>query len=148
MKKFIVYRLLSFIGILVSILASYASNAQSLDSTLARYADHFQPERTYLHYDKASYYPGETIWFKAYLMEGLYPSEGSKTLYVDWVADNGNVLFHTVSPIVNAGTNGQIEIPSSYRGNFIHVRAYTKWMLNFDSSFLYNKDIRILRKDN
>jgi hypothetical protein len=43
-------------------------------------------------------------------------------------------------------TNGQFEVPAAYNGNFIHVRAYTKWMLNFDTSFLYRKNIRILGK--
>jgi len=100
----------------------------------------------YLQYDKSSYLAGETIWFKAYLLEGIYPVEGSKTLYTDWVGDNGTVFYHSVSPIVSGITNGQFEIPASYKGNFIHVRSYTKWMLNFDSAFIYQKDIRIINK--
>ncbi len=122
-------------------------HAQKLDSTLAVYADKYQQERMYLHYDKSSYYAGETIWFKAYLMAGILPSPDSKTLYVDWVDDNGKVLSHTVSPVVDATSNGQFDIPASYTGNMVHVRAYTRWMLNFDSSFLYSKDIRILAKN-
>jgi hypothetical protein len=34
-------------------------SAQSIDSTLAIYANQFGQERTYLHYDKATYAPGE-----------------------------------------------------------------------------------------
>lgn len=127
-------------------LAIVQLRAQTIDSTLARYSDQFVQEKTYLHYDKASYYAGETIWFKAYLMAGIYPGDQSKTFYVDWIGDNGTVLNHTVSPLVDGATNGQFEIPLDYKGDFIHVRAYTKWMLNFDTAFLYNKDIRILSK--
>lgn len=126
---------------------SLSSRAQSIDSVLATYAARYQPEKAYLHYDKSSYAPGETIWFKAYFMEGLFSEIKSKTVYIDWIGDNGDVLTHTVSPIVDASTNGQFEIPTTYTGNFIHVRAYTKWMLNFDTAFLYNKRIHILNKN-
>jgi hypothetical protein len=136
-----------FFFAVTAILLGTASHAQSLDSTLAQYAADYQPEKVYLHYDKSSYYAGETIWFKAYLMEGLFPAEKSRTLYVDWITDNGTVLSHMVSPIVDAGTNGQFEVPADYAGDLIHVRAYTKWMLNFDTAFLYSRDIRILPKD-
>ena len=129
------------------LLISFFSNSQTLQSTLEKYGTNYQPEKVYIQYDKSAYYSGETIWFKAYLMEGLVPAEQSKTLYVDWISNNGTVLSHTVSPIVESATNGQFEVPAEYAGNFVHVRAYTKWMLNFDTAFLYDKDIRILSKD-
>ena len=123
-----------------------SAKAQKLDSVLATYAEKYQPEKIYLHYDKDNYYPGETVWFKSYLLEGIFPlaPEGSKTMYVDWVDEKGKVLSHTVSPIIESVSNGQFDIPSDFTGNAIHVRAYTKWMLNFDTAFLYQKDIRIL----
>lgn len=119
-------------------------HSQGIDSVLERYAADFQPEKTWLHFDKSSYYPGETIWFKAYLMETLFPATESKTLYIDWIGENGSLLSHSVAPLVDGTTNGQLEIPSGYTGQFIHVQAYTKWMLNFDTAFLYSRDIRIL----
>ena len=130
--------------LLAGILPFAFAEAQNLDSTLARYSNQYQSEKVYLHYDKTSYYPGETVWFKGYLLEGLIPATGSKTLYIDWITENGTVLHHSVSPVVDAVTNGQFEIPTDFTGNFIHVRAYTKWMLNFDTAFLYNADQRVL----
>ncbi len=56
----------------------------------------------------------------------------------------GKLLLHTISPIQDGTAIGQFEIPEKYKGQYIHVRAYTKWMLNFDSSFLYNKDLKVL----
>ncbi|HEY0356091.1 MAG TPA: hypothetical protein VGC29_07810, partial [Flavisolibacter sp.] len=134
------------VPVLIFAVMALGAASQSLEKNLAQYGDQFQYEKAWLHYDKSSYHPGETIWFKAYLMEDLYPASGSKTFYVDWIAENGSVLHHTVSPIVEGTTNGQFEIPTSYEGSFIHVRAYTKWMLNFDTAFLYSKDIRIISK--
>jgi hypothetical protein len=55
--------------------------------------------------------------------------------------------MHTVRPLADAITNGMFEIPTDYKGKLINVRAYTKWMLNFDSAFIYNKTIPILSKE-
>src|SRR5215208_1549113 len=147
MKKRTVLSLQRFAGLMIFFSFS-AAKAQVLDSTLAVYSTKYQQERTYLHYDKAAYTPGETIWFKAYLMEGIFPADGSKTFYVDWVDEKGGLLYHTSSPITEGGvTNGQFDVPENYTGSFIHVRAYTKWMLNFDTAFLYKKNIRIFSKN-
>lgn len=134
------------IGIfLLSGFTFFYSAAQNIDSTINQYATNYAQERIYLQYDKSTYVPGETLWFKAYLMENIFPAEsGSKTLYTDWTDDKGNVLSHVVSPVQGATTNGQFDIPANYAGKFIHVKAYTKWMLNFDTAFLYEKDILIL----
>lgn len=137
-KKEFVFAILFF-----SCLSAYTQN---IESTIARYANEFGQERTYLQYDKSSYTPGETIWFKAYMMKGVSPSDESKIFYTDWTDEAGNLLLHGVAPIIDAASNGQFDIPPGYTGKFIHVKAYTRWMLNFDSAFLYEKDIRIIDK--
>lgn len=121
------------------------SNAQDFDANLARYGTEFVPERAHIHFDKAAYTPGDTIWFKVYLMEGPFPAELSKTFYIDWTDEKGKVLTRSVSPVFEGTTNGQFTVPADYAGQYIHARGYTRWMLNFDSSFFYNKDIRILQ---
>lgn len=133
----------------MSLLAgSIGAIAQSdLQATLNTYATRFQPERIFIHYDKPSYYPGQTIWFKAYLTEDNLPAT-SKTLYTDWVTEDGKVLHHGVAPLVDGMTNGQFDIPDDFTGKFIQVRAYTKWMLNFDSAFVYTHDLRVLQTAN
>ena len=131
----------------VFLLICVGLQAQNIDATIARYANEYGQERTYLQYDKMAYVPGETIWFKAYLMKAISPADDSKTFYTDWTDEAGNLLLHGVSPVVDATSNGQFDIPADYTGTFIHVRAYTKWMLNFDSAYLYEKDIRIITKN-
>jgi hypothetical protein len=118
--------------------------AQSFEKKLQTYANNFSAERIYLHYDKAAYAPGETIWFKVYMMQTIFPADDSKTVYIDWTDPNGKLLLHTISPVQDGTAVGQFEIPQNYKGQYIHAKAYTKWMLNFDSSFLYNKDLRVL----
>ena len=101
----------------------FASKAQNIDAAIATYADMYSPERAYFHYDKASYAAGDTIWFKAYLMNEIIPADESKNLYIDWIDDKGILMLHAVSPLIDAVTNGQFSIPADYKGRMIHVRA-------------------------
>ena len=118
--------------------------AQNFQKNLETYANKFTTERIYLHYDKSSYAPGETVWFKLYMMQTIFPAEDSKSVYVDWTDQDGKLLEHTISPVQDGTAFGQFKVPDHYKGKFLHVKSYTKWMLNFDSAFLYNKDLRIL----
>lgn len=139
MKKILLLLSLTFMSF------GKAVHSQQLAQTLETYATRFQPEKIYIHFDKASYFAGQTVWFKAYLTEDGLPAT-SKTLYMDWVTEEGKVLHHGVAPVVGGTTNGQFDIPDDFTGKYIQVKAYTKWMLNFDTAFLYSKDIRILQQ--
>ena len=132
---------------LANFFSFFSVKAQNIDAAIAAYAEAYSPERAYIHYDKSAYSAGETIWFRAYLMNEIMPANESKTLYIDWFDDKGKLMLHAVSPLLDAMTNGQFEIPAEYIGKLIYVRVYTKWMLNFDSAFIYNKAIPILTKE-
>lgn len=134
-------------GVLFLIVLTSTLSAQKLDSVLNIYAEKYQPERMYIQFDKSSYTPGDTIWLKAYLVAGITPSEYSKTFYIDFCDANGKVLSHAVYPVVESSAKGSFAIPDTLKSGFIHVLAYTKWMLNFDSAFLYNKDIPVFQKN-
>lgn len=118
-------------------------NAQEIDSVLSVYHDKFQQEKVYLHFDKIVYRNDETVWFKAYLFAGNELSDNSRNLYVDWFDDGGQLIKHTVLPVFASSAKGSFDVPVNYKGTFLHVKAYTQWMLNFDTSFLYHKNIFI-----
>jgi hypothetical protein len=129
------------------LISTSKSFSQNIDSTIEKYANDYSEPKIYLHYDKSSYAPGETIWYAAYLLNGITPADDCRTLYVDWTDDKGKLLEHNIIPVVYATAAGQYDIPAQYSGRFLHVRVYTRWMLNFDSSFLYNKDIRVISQN-
>jgi hypothetical protein len=133
--------------LILCLLCVYASFAQAdkIDSILETHSKLYQPEKAHMHFDKAVYTKSETIWFKGYLFSGTQPSTISKNFYVDFYDGNGLLLKHFVTPIYQSSAKGQFDIPSSFSGGFIHVKAYTKWMLNFDSAFTYTKDIYVLQ---
>lgn len=117
--------------------------AQKVDSILSIYSDNYQQEKVHLHFDKSIYAKGETVWFKAYIMSGIDLSDYSRNFYVDWFDMEGKLIQHTSAPIYESSAKGQFVIPANYTGKMVHAKAYTQWMLNFDTAFLYNKDIRV-----
>ena len=120
-----------------------AVDAQKLDSTLAIYRSDFQTEKVHLHFDKTAYNKGETVWFKAYIVAGENLSDYSRNFFVDWYNNLGELIKHTVHPIFESSARGQFDIPNNYKGEILHVKAYTRWMLNYDTALLYHKDIQI-----
>ena len=122
-------------------------NAQQPDSLLQVYRDNYQFEKLHVHFDKTIYNKGETIWFKTYLFSGEAPSDYSRNFYVDWYDQSGKLLNHTIHPVFESSARGQFNIPQKYSGKSLHMRAYTRWMLNFDTAFLYTRDIVIASND-
>ncbi len=137
--KIILLRVAAFIGLIIY---STTTKAQVIDSMMNVYAQGFPKEKMHIHFDKQQYNPEETVWYKVYIMTGNDLSPLSKNVYVEWYDDAGKLMRQTVAPLFQATAKGSFDIPANYKGNFVHLKAYTRWMLN-DSLFLYEKDIVI-----
>ena len=118
--------------------------SQSIDSSLVIYNNRFPQEKLHIHFDKDTYLPGETVWMKAYLLKGARPSDLSKNIYFDWTDADGRLLLHSISPLKEGVASSYFKIPAWVKNGVIHVKSYTRWMLNFDNDFLFNKDIPVL----
>lgn len=125
------------------LLTGLKSNAQ-YDSLLNILETSYPQEKIYIHYDRPYYNPGETIWFKAYLFAADIPSFISTTMYAELISDNGKILQRKTLPVSGSSAASAFDLPDSISTDILYVRAYTSWMLNFDSSFLYLKPIRIM----
>jgi hypothetical protein len=119
--------------------------AQQIDSMVNVYGERFPQEKIYVHFDKPAYNTGETIWFKSYVFTGITPSRVSRNFYAELLDQSGKVLQQKVLPIYEASSAGHFDLPANLPATVI-FRAYTTWMLNFDTSFLFSKTIRILNK--
>jgi hypothetical protein len=113
---------------------------------LNQFAEEHPQEKVHLHLDKPYYSMGDDVWFKAYVVntDNNELSALSKILYVDFVDERDSVHQTVVVPIDNGLGNGDIKLTDSLftTGNY-HVRAYTRWMQNYSSDFIFNKDIII-----
>lgn len=118
-------------------------NAQQVDSLMEVYDDQYPKEKVHIHFDRTIYNKEETIFYKVYLQMASLPSEVSKNMYVAWFDTSGNLLKQTAAPLFQSTAKGSFDIPANYRGDFIHVKAFTRWMLNDDSAFVFEKNIPI-----
>ncbi|MEO7530236.1 MAG: hypothetical protein ABIS69_02460 [Sediminibacterium sp.] len=119
------------------------AQSQTIERLLASYNQKVPQEKIHIHFDNSLYTPGQTIWCKAYLLKNNEPSDLSKNLYIDWFDEQGKFVDRLIAPIIQAGASGSFTIPKNFAGNHLQVLAYTKWMLNFDSAFLFHKTIPI-----
>jgi hypothetical protein len=137
-------RKLLFLFVVALYFSPLFSSAQIIDSMMKVYAEKYPQEKCYLQFDKKAYSPGDRIWYKAYLFTGFDPSPYSKNFYAELYDAYGNLVLRSVAPIIESTASGNFDLPVSFEGTRVRIRAYTTWMLNFDTSFVYTKDLRII----
>ena len=136
----------SLFSIVLPLLIPVLVHAQKLDSMMNVYATYYPQEKVYVQFDKNLYHSGETMWFKAYIFSGADPSLYSKNFYAELSDPSGAVIQRKVYPISESSTAGNFDLPKNINGRHLHFRGYTTWMSNFDTTFYFEKDIRIYDK--
>ena len=117
--------------------------AQQIDSVMSVYDESFPTEKIHIHFDKSVYNREETIFYKVYILSGNELTTLSKNVYVEWYDTTGRMIKQTVAPLYQSTAKGSFELSADYEGNFIHVKAYTRWMLNDDPAFAYDKELTV-----
>ena len=137
------------------ILCTVNAYAQSSDTIFSRYfryaqnfADSYPREKVSLHLDNASYYLGDTIWFKAYVVtaEQNLPTTISKPLYVELLDQLGNAVERQIIQLTDGEGTGQIILNNTFFTGYYEMRAYTKWMLAFDNPSCFSRVLPVYRK--
>ncbi len=108
----------------------------------------FPQEKVYVHLDNTGYFQGETIWLKAYVLRADLNrwTNMSQVLYVDLVTPSGEVFTTRKLPIRNGMAEGSIALEGFMNSGFYEVRAYTRYMANFDSHTAFSRVIPIFKK--
>ena len=92
-------------------------------------------EKVYIHTDNQCYFVGDTLWYKAYVVraDNLQPTDMSRILYVELLSPDG-LLVERQQIIVASDdyTCGQFCLTDSLYSGYYELRAYTRWMLNFN----------------
>lgn len=96
----------------------------------------------YLHTDKPYYTLGDTLWFKAYLVDrvNLSPSRLSGLLYVELDNDSSQMVRRVSVKVKDGIAWGQISLsPNIFKEGGYSLRAYTNWMQNFGEDYVFNQ---------
>lgn len=101
-------------------------------------------EKIYLHLDKPYYAVGDTIWFKSYLTSHHQLSALSKVVYVEVLNSQDSLMKTSMIPSHEGTGSGSLVLdPLLYKQGNYRIRAYTKYMMNFDPDYFFNKNITI-----
>lgn len=136
-KKHAAIRISTIAAVLWAFLFPTTAKADAIDSLqyLLTHNEQIQ-EKVYLHTDNNCYYVGDTIWYKAYVLnaDNLKPEALSKVLYVELLTPDG-YLVERQRVIIDHHTqsHGQFYLSDSIYSGFYELRAYTRWQLNFNT---------------
>lgn len=92
-----------------SVFERFFANAVTFSKTFPR-------EKVHLHLDNSSYYQGDTIWFKAYVVTATNNqlSNISKPLYVELLDQLGNVLERHIIKLHDGEGEGHIALTNTF----------------------------------
>jgi len=116
-------------------------------------------EKVYLQFDNNGYFQGETIWFKAFVVNATsFARAESGVLYVDLLANDGTLLQHQVLKVIAGQADGCIRLVDEsttqarelrgiqhYPSGFYEVRAYTQYQLNFKNCPLFSRVLPVFK---
>ena len=96
----------------------------------------FPQEKAYLHFDNTGYFRGETMWFSAYVVRTDLGSltDLSRVLYVELLDPTGEVVATRKVRLDGGRGSGSFKLDKLLTSGFYEVRAYTRYMLNWDTS--------------
>ncbi len=125
-----------FLGVLLMVMAQ--GQAKSIDDirrALEQASVTQVQEKVYVHTDNTCYFVGDTLWYKAYVVraDNLMPTDMSRILYVELLTPDG-ILVERQNIIIAPDnyTCGQFVLQDSLYSGYYELRAYTRWMLNFN----------------
>lgn len=137
----------------VDSLMKFAGNIHQFNSI-------FPQEKVYIQFDNTSYYTGETIWFKAFVVNASNLQRAqSKVLYVDLISPSGVLLKQQKLKIVAGQADGSFPLLDgstaqarekrgvmAYPSGFYEVRAYTSFMQNFSEASIFSRVFAVYEK--
>ena len=105
-------------------------------------------EKAYLHTDRLDYAAGDTVWYKAYVVEGKAHTlkSLSQVLYVALLDCRGNSVGLQQVRLQNGTAAGQLALPDSLSQTSYQLVAYTNWMRNEATDFFFRKNIQVWSK--
>lgn len=108
----------------------------------------YTQEKIYVHTNKQTYFNGDTIAFKAYILEAqqLVPDPSSGVVYIELINEEGSRVNNVLVKNTNGLASGYIEIPTNAMPGQYRLRAYTNWMLNFGADRVFTRNLNVVNK--
>ena len=140
--------------------ASITNDLMRFAGNIHQFNSIFPQEKVYLQFDNTSYYAGETIWFKAFVVNASTLKRAqSKVLYIDLISPTGVLLKQQKLKVVAGQADGSFPLMDGateqsrekmgvieYPSGFYEIRAYTNYMLNFNEETVFSRVFAVYEK--
>ena len=134
------HQLLLLFIMLLAMKSAHAGGLDDIRQALEQSSQSQIQEKVYVHTDNQCYFVGDTLWYKAYVVraDDLQPTDMSRMLYVELLSPDGLLVERQTIIVSPKGyTCGQFALTDSLYSGYYELRAYTRWMLNFNVSHHY-----------
>lgn len=130
-------RYLSFILLFMGVFAGKCF-AQQLSYATSK-------EKIYVQTDHVFYKPGETVYFKLYLVnaQDQTPTKISSLSYVEVITPSGTQLAKYTYRVENGYVEGSFDLATQAVGGVYKIKAYTSWMRNENENTWFVKEITV-----
>lgn len=82
-------------------------------------------EQISMHFDKDAYLPGETVFFKSYLIQSGLATAATSNLFVE-ISSPSMPVIQKAFPVYGGSATGSFDLPASLTACFVTVRAFTE----------------------
>ncbi len=129
----------------ISIIYSQNDFPQQINTQLNNYLLDNLQEKLYIQTNSNRYYPGDTIWYKATLVNAINHKlvRNEKMFYIDLVSPENKIVSHLLYSITNGLSDGSVTLDQKLGPGHYKLLAYTNYMRNFNNNFLFQKSIDI-----
>ncbi|RYZ28760.1 MAG: hypothetical protein EOO10_08460 [Chitinophagaceae bacterium] len=138
-----------FIPFLASVFAHKSfgqTELATIQSKLFTYTKTQLPEKVFLHTDKTFYTVGETIWFKVYVVDGVFhkPLPASKVAYIELLDKANAPVLRAKISLNEKGGSGSFQLPFGLSSGHYIIRGYTNWMKNMEAAAFFEEQLTIV----
>ncbi len=106
----------------------------------------FPQEKIHLHTDRSMYVPGETIWFKAYVVDAFSHQSPTQSMYVyvELINSSDSLLYRVmVCQDKNGLFFGRLFLADYLPEGTYTLRAYTRFLENLGDDYFFKKPVWI-----
>lgn len=123
----------------------WSDPAQVWVGALQRWLLEAPVEKAYLFTDKPLYAPGETIWYRAWLTNGLTHTLNSPSgvLFVELLGPGNALVASHLARVDSSSAFGDIALADTLAPGAYTLRAYTSWMKNAGESYFFRRHLTV-----
>jgi len=144
------YNMKYYFTLLTLIVACMTAKAVDVRTAVIEYYQRCPQEKIFVHTDKDQYVAGDTVWFRAHLVDAMTLQEQcpSRYVYVELYDSNMSMLERHMVKCDSLGVFANaLSLSSKLPTGSYTLMAYTQWMQNFSNRQFFYKRITVAEKD-